>query len=139
MKTKSLLLLPSLIAALNLIPAGRVAAQTFTTLHNFTGGGIPFAGLVLSSNTLYGTTYGTAYYGGSSGNGTIFKLSTNGTGFTVLQSGGNPQAGLILSGNTLYGTTVYGGSSGNGSVFALNTNGAGFTILHSFTATSQPG
>jgi len=30
------LLLPALIALLNLIPAGRVTAQTFTTLHSFT-------------------------------------------------------------------------------------------------------
>jgi hypothetical protein len=30
---KNLLLLPALIAVLNLIPVGRVTAQTFTTLH----------------------------------------------------------------------------------------------------------
>src|SRR5438477_11644480 len=29
--------LPTLIAVLNLSPAGRVTAQTFTTLHSFTG------------------------------------------------------------------------------------------------------
>ena len=28
--------LPALIAVLNLLPAGRVTAQTFTTLHSFT-------------------------------------------------------------------------------------------------------
>ena len=32
MKTKNLFLLPALIAVLNLIPAGRVTAQIFTTL-----------------------------------------------------------------------------------------------------------
>jgi uncharacterized repeat protein (TIGR03803 family) len=45
----------------------------FTNLYNFTGGldgGNPAAGLILSSNTLYGTT--TA--GGISSNGTIFAL-----------------------------------------------------------------
>src|SRR5205807_180981 len=31
-----LLLMPALIAVLNLIPAGRVTAQTVTTLHSFT-------------------------------------------------------------------------------------------------------
>ena len=36
MKTKTLFLLPALIAVLNLLPAGRVTAQTFTTLHSFT-------------------------------------------------------------------------------------------------------
>jgi uncharacterized repeat protein (TIGR03803 family) len=45
----------------------------FVTLHHFRGSdGIgPIAILVLSSNTLYGTTF----QGGSSGNGTVFSLS----------------------------------------------------------------
>ena len=129
MKTfiKNLFLLPALIAGLNLIPAGRVTAQTFTNLHSFTllnnytnsDGARPYAGLILSGNTLYGT----AFYGGSSGNGTVFAVHTNGTGFTNLHSftafsvlsstnsdGANPEAGLILSGNTLYGTAYGGGS-----------------------------
>jgi hypothetical protein len=37
-RIKNLFLLPVLIAALGLIPAGRVTAQTFTNLHNFTFG-----------------------------------------------------------------------------------------------------
>src|SRR5438270_518090 len=103
-----------LIAVLNLIPAGRVTAQTFTTLHSFnhSDGANPLAGLVLSGNTLYGT----AQSGGSSGYGTVFAVNTDGTGFTNLHSftarntfgansdGANPAAGLVLSGNTLYGT-----------------------------------
>ena len=40
------------------------------------------AGLILSGNTLYGTTTG----GGSSGNGTVFAINTDGTGFTTLHS-----------------------------------------------------
>ena len=100
------------------------------------------AGLILSGNTLYGT----ASSGGSSGQGTVFAIKTDGTGFTNLYSfaatagskftnsyGAKPSAGLILSGNTLYGTAKAGGSSGNGTVFALNTNGAGITVLHSFS------
>jgi uncharacterized repeat protein (TIGR03803 family) len=149
----NLFLLPALIAGLGLIPAGRVTAQTFTNLHSFTllnnstnsDGARPYAGLILSGNTLYGT----AVQGGNSGNGTVFAVHTNGTGFTNLHSftaapgplytnsdGANPYAGLILSGNTLYGTAYGGGSSGDGTVFAVNVNGAGFTNLHSFTATS---
>ena len=52
-------------------------------------GAMPAADLVLSGGVLYGT----AQYGGSSGFGTVFKLNTNGTGFTVLNSftdGGRP-------------------------------------------------
>src|SRR5205823_5322897 len=84
---------------------------------------------------------------GSSGNGTVFKVNTNGTGFTALHSftatafpdytnsdGAYPDAGLIVSGSTLYGTATEGGSSGWGTVFALHTEGTGFTTLHSFTA-----
>ena len=110
----------------------------FTTLYSFTDGSdgaYPWAGLVLSGNTLYGT----ASEGGT-GAGTVFAVNTDGTGFTTLYSftdgsdGAIPKAGLILSGNTLYGTTLQGGSSGNGTVFALNTDGTGFTTLYSFTA-----
>src|SRR6266568_3972582 len=188
---KSLFLLPVLVAGLGLILAGRLTAQTFTVLHSFTGGdgAFPYAGLILSSNTLYGTAglggssdggtvfaintdgtgfstlhsfagrsdganplgglilsnnvlYGTADGGGSGSNGTVFKVNTDGTGFTTLHSfagpddGANPEAGLILLCNTLYGTAAGGGSSGNGTVFAVNTDGTGFTNLHSFTAGS---
>ena len=76
MKTflKNLLLVPMLITGLGLIPAGPARAQTFTVLHSFTAilpfpgpydngeGAHPWAGLILSSNTLYGT----ARTGGSS-------------------------------------------------------------------------
>jgi uncharacterized repeat protein (TIGR03803 family) len=109
----------------------------FTTLHSFasgTDGEYPYASLIISGNTLYGT----AFYGGAAGDGTVFALNTNGTGFTTLHSfsngsdGAHPQDSLTLSGNTLYGTASYGGDSRGGTVFALNTNGTGFTTLHSF-------
>jgi uncharacterized repeat protein (TIGR03803 family) len=109
-------------------------------------GAYPDAGLVLSGNTLYGT----AYSGGNSGNGTVFAVNTDGTGFTNLYSfsviktnssgiftnsdGANPQSGLFLSGNILYGTAPMGGTNGNGTIFAININGTGFTNLHNFSA-----
>src|SRR5256885_1512530 len=94
MKSKTtLLLLPALIA-LNLITTGRVTAHTFTTLHSFTpypnytntDGANP-NGFVLSGNVLYGT----AANGGSSMAGTVFRVNTDGTGFTTLHNftGGN--------------------------------------------------
>jgi uncharacterized repeat protein (TIGR03803 family) len=111
----------------------------FTNLHNFSassndpsgvytnGDGAGPNGLILSGHTLYGT----AQVGGTSGNGTVFSINTDGTGFTNLHTftaspnftnsdGANPGAGLILSGNFLYGTTQSGGSSGNGTVFSLS-------------------
>jgi uncharacterized repeat protein (TIGR03803 family) len=120
----------------------------FTNLHSFTAldasfytnsdGANPDNDLILSNNTLYGT----AYQGGSSNNGVVFRVNTDGTGFTNLHSftdsyGDYPVGGLILSGNILYGTTDVGGSAGNGTVFAVNTDGTGFTNLYSFSAISS--
>jgi uncharacterized repeat protein (TIGR03803 family) len=111
----------------------------FTNLYNFTGGSdgaYPQAGLILSGNTLYGT----AQQGGAAGDGSVFRLNTDGSGFTNLYSftngidGADPDAGLTLSGDVLYGTANAGGAAGNGTVFAVNTDGSGFTNLHSFTA-----
>ena len=96
----------------------------FRILHTFNGGSDganPWAGLILSSNTLYGT----AYSGGSSGEGTVFAINTDGTSFTNLYSftgggdGANPIPGLILSSNTLYGTTEGRGNGGGGTVFSI--------------------
>jgi uncharacterized repeat protein (TIGR03803 family) len=118
-------------------------AQSFTTLHSFDGsdGAEPRAGLLLSGNALYGTTF----EGGTNGYGAVFALNTNGTGFTNLHSftaapfphytnsdGAYPFAALILSGNTLYGTAQSGGTNTYGTVFALNTDGTSFTVLHTF-------
>jgi uncharacterized repeat protein (TIGR03803 family) len=130
-----------------------IDGSSFTNLHTFTvrsglnqtnsDGANPQAGLTLSDNTLYGTTTG----GGSSGNGTVFAVNIDGTGFTNLYTftttpfgphgyvnsdGAWPYAGLILSGNTLYGTTYQGGSLGQGTVFEVNTDGSGFMTLHNF-------
>ena len=91
--------------------------------------------MISSGNTLYGTTPS----GGTSLNGTVFAVSTDGTGFRTLHSftggsdGANPKAELILSGNTLYGTANFGGTSDVGTVFVVNTDGTGFRVLHNFT------
>src|SRR5579863_9879659 len=81
-----------LVACLILIAGGRVNGQSFTNLYSFTSqygalgtntdGAGPQAGLVLSGNTFYGTTV----VGGSSGNGTVFAINSDGTAFTNLYS-----------------------------------------------------
>ena len=103
-------------------------------LTNSIEGANPYAGLVLSGSLLYGTTLS----GGISNLGTVFKLNTNGSGYTVLRQfigadGRWPFAGLALSGNVLYGTTVRGGVSNLGTVFKLNTDGTGHTVIKHFT------
>jgi len=137
--------LPLLITVLGLTLAGRGTAQTFTVLHTFTsesnGAANPFAGVILSGTNLYGTSQG----GGSSGMGTVFRVSKNGTHFTNLHSftaasgpkgtnsdGVNPSGGVIISGDTLYGTASAGGAYGNGTVFAMNTDGTDVKNLNNF-------
>lgn len=126
----------------------------FGVLHQFTAldpaaltnadGANPSAGLLLAGGKLYGT----AYNGGTAGNGVLFSLNTDGTGFTNLYNftaenpstganndGANPSAALLLAGGALYGTTYYGGSKGAGVVFSFNTNGTGgINVLHNFSA-----
>jgi hypothetical protein len=111
-----LFLLPALIAGLNLIPVGRVTAQTFTIRHRSNGseGSVPEGNLISSSNILYGTT--------PYGFGTVFAANTDGTGFTNLHrftasstnssgaytnnDGIDLEAGLILSGCTVWDGSI---------------------------------
>ena len=115
-----------------------------TVLYSFTGGADganPFAGLILDAN---GNLYGTAWDGGASNAGVVFKVNPKDKTETVLYNftggadGANPSAGLIwdAKGN-LYGTTSYGGAfdnciSGCGVVFKIDTGGKE-TVLYSFT------
>ena len=111
-----------------------------TNLYSFNGpedGAAPWSDLVLSGDTVYGTTYS----GGGRGLGTVFRVNTDGTGWTSLHSfsladGANPYAGLTLSGNLLYGTTYNGGALGSGSVFRVAIDGSGFTNLINFGGTN---
>jgi len=85
-----------------------------------TGGGTPFAGLVMdASNNLYGTTY-------SGGNaGTVFKLTPSGKetvlhGFNAGADGAHPDRGVIMDARgNLYGTTPEGGAGSEGVVFKV--------------------
>jgi uncharacterized repeat protein (TIGR03803 family) len=128
------------VVGLELVLAGRLSGQTFKTLHNFSGsdGLHPNGHLVLSGNTLYGTTYGD----GNSAHGTVFSINTDGTGFRTLYrfsggtDGGGPAAGLISSSNVLYGTTIHG-TPDYGTVFGINTDGTGFTNLYNFSGGSD--
>lgn len=136
--------LPSLqllIVALALTPVGRVPAQTFKTLHTFSGGNDgkwPYAGLILSGNTLYGEASG----GGFFGYGTVFALSTDGTGFRNLAhfsgpDGASPRAGMTLRGDTLYGTAYTGDFPGYGVVSAIRTEGTGVAVLYAVDGSTE--
>ena len=82
---------------------------------------------------LYGATNG----GGTNGYGAFYKLSTDGTKFTVLQAvqsalGQNFPDTLVASGTTLYGVSYYGGANNAGAVFTLTTSGSSYKLLYSY-------
>ncbi len=113
----------------------------YVVLYHFNAGpgdgSQPQAALTQDGN---GALYGTTYYGGANGQGTVFTLNTDGSGYTILYpfggvvgDGSNPQ-GLILGGNgALYGTTYGGGLSGYGTAFILATNATNYAVLYNFT------
>jgi uncharacterized repeat protein (TIGR03803 family) len=120
----------------------------FTNIHTFSmtdsnafnqDGAFPYGGVILSGNTLYGTTAA----GGSAGNGTVYQLNTDGSGFQVLHSfsvldpvystnadGASSYASLLLANNALYGVTTAGGEGGGGTVFTLPVSSAAPPILY---------
>jgi len=136
----------AVVLVLGVVTTYSAQAQTFTVLYNFTGGadgGNPYAGLLRDTA---GNLYGTTTVGGSSNNGTVFKLNTSGAE-SILHSfhgadGQYPYAGVIMDAKgNLYGTTANGGTgcsgTGCGTVFKLTPRAGGRwaeTVLHKFTA-----
>jgi uncharacterized repeat protein (TIGR03803 family) len=62
---------------------GAASAQTVETVYNFDSQASPRAPVTEGND---GNLYGTTWDGGSSMQGTVFKLAKDGTGFTILQS-----------------------------------------------------
>ena len=114
-----------------------------TLLHTFKSGADgsnPDAGVIVDSA---GNLYGTAYNGGTHGEGVVFKVDAAGH-FAVLHSfagraeGVHPSAGVIVdAAGNLYGTSNQGGTGtcnypGCGVVYRLDPAG-NYTVLYSFT------
>ncbi|MCG2610649.1 T9SS type A sorting domain-containing protein [Flavobacterium sp. SM15] len=116
----------------------------YSILHSFTyqnpnDGNNPQGSLVISGNILYGMTRkgGAVYADLLGGLGTIFKINTDGSNFSLLHSFAlgeeNPYGSLLLDGNFLYGmTSTYGSNDNAGKIFKINKDGTGYTILHTF-------
>jgi uncharacterized repeat protein (TIGR03803 family) len=114
--------------------------NTFVTLYGFDSsiGANPSAALIQSSD---GYFYGVAPAGGSSGVGTVFKISAIGSP-TLLHNfclqpnctdGQNPSAALLRGNDgNFYGTAYSGGANGYGTIFKI-TSGGTLTTLHNFT------
>jgi uncharacterized repeat protein (TIGR03803 family) len=118
-------------------PAG--ALTTLYSFFNRLDGAVPAAGLLVVGGDLYGTASQGGVAPSSFGNGTVFKIGTNGVFAFVYDFPGldglNPSAEVTMDdrGN-LYGTTEYGGFFGWGTVFRYEPNGA-YTVLTNFDVT----
>lgn len=141
----------------------------FEVLHHFSGclsggadGSQPQGLLEGSDGTLYGTTRSGGVKGGvlaqhgldAAGNGTVFKVNQDGTGYEVLHAftgrdgdGLQPVAGLVEAPNgALFGTTLedsadHGGAfgAGHGTVFTLKKDGSGYRLLYTFGTNAAHG
>lgn len=108
----------------------KIAAGTdiLTTLASLDGtqGEYPSAGLIADAA---GNLYGTAFYGGSGGEGTVFELAAGASTLSTLaefdgDNGAFPMAALLAdSSGDLYGTTFEGGTDTFGTVFELTNTG----------------
>ena len=112
-----------------------------TILHNFIGGNDganPYSPLIRDAQ---GNLYGTTGRGGSTGNGTIFKVTTAGVE-TVLHSFATQEGSFLTGGllrdtsGNLYGTAQKGGAGTGGTVFELTKAGT-LIVLHSFDTRSD--
>jgi len=147
MKTHNSLLLSAWVIRLGLtftILSGAITApaQSFSTLKTFSGSGSSVGiegGLTLSDGMLYGV------------GGTIYKVSTNGSGFAVIHQftvgseGLFPVGRVAVSGNTIYGVTTQGGTNlnnfrgGDGIIYRMDTNGSNFSVLRRLDGTTGDG
>ena len=114
--------------------------SNFSILYEFNNGlngAYPAASLIILGSTLYGVTSS----GGQYNNGTIFKINTDGSGFSTIHhfdgiNGQNPSTQLALSGTTLYGITNIGGANSLGIIFSIEVNGSAFTVLKDFDSSA---
>ena len=113
----------------------------FTDLYDFAGGGgdgaTPYGSLILSGNTLYGMTSG----GGSDNLGAVFKINTDGSGYSVyiLVTVIHPYGSLILDGANLYGMTAGAAPFDLGEVFTIDTGFTTLSVLYTFTGLAGDG
>ncbi len=112
----------------------------FSLLHSFnnisTSDGYNPNGVTLDR---HGNIFGTTGSGGTSDNGTVFKIDTLGN-FSLIHSfnknisadGDGPNNAVTIdSKGNIYGTTGAGGASDNGTIFKIDTLG-NFSLVHSF-------
>ncbi|TAE50210.1 MAG: T9SS C-terminal target domain-containing protein [Bacteroidetes bacterium] len=112
----------------------------YAKLFDFDGpvnGSSPLGSLFFDGTFLYGMTNS----GGTNGDGTMFKILPDGTGFVKLldflltfngPTGSSPLGSLISDGTFLYGMTNGGGTSNDGIIFKIKPDGTGYVKLLDF-------
>ena len=125
---------------------GNTYTNSYLGITTNNDGAFPNDHLIVNGGIIYGTTL----KGGQNGRGTIFKINTDGTNYTVLKTfdttytnillgistnsdGCYPFAGLVLDSDTLYGMTARGGGFNSGTIFSIKTNGSGYKVLYNFS------
>jgi uncharacterized repeat protein (TIGR03803 family) len=122
-------------------PAGKLSTvYNFCALLNCADGALPVEGLVQTTD---GNFYGTAFGGGATGWGTVFKITAQGKLTTIYTfcaqglpcpNGSGPLGGLMqATDGNFYGTTQSGGAYFGGTAFKITARGK-LTTLHSFCA-----
>ena len=123
-----------------------IDSEIFSVIYHFAGaegGSSPKGGLLLADD---GLLYGTAQFGGSLSQGTIFSINLTGNSFQVIyelnnsSSDGRYPIGRMIQTESglLLGTCSEGGSSGTGTIFTCSTTGE-FTRIHSLSAAANGG
>ena len=128
-----------------------VGEWDFRTLYSFHGqpdGSFPYGALLRAPS---GKVYGTTYYGGANGIGTVYELAPRPTGewderviysFQNGSDGNSPISNLVHdSAGNLYGTTSEGGL-GSGTIFKLSPSGGGQwteSVVHAFAGSPDGG
>jgi uncharacterized repeat protein (TIGR03803 family) len=128
--------------AASVVTSTAVGTLELTRLHSFgfadSSAANPYAELILGSD---GALYGTTAAGGPTGQGTVFRINQDGTGFEFLKlfglgtNDGRRSLSAVIEGGdgALYGTTEEGGQFGFGTIFRMSKDGSSFTVLKSFT------
>ncbi len=116
-------------------PAGKLTTlYNFCTQTNCADGSLAYSALIQGKD---GNFYGTTEAGGTSGAGTVFKITPKGS-LTVLHSfnvsdgsDANEALAQATDGN-FYGTTYAGGNTNQGTAFKITPAGS-LTTLYSFS------
>ena len=106
-------------------------------------GSQPVGAVALDEST--GMLYGTARFGGTFNQGTVFRVNASTGAFTALahltglggaHPGSQPLGGIAKAHGKLYGTTSAGGAAGGGTVFRIDPASGAVTSVVSFTGGS---